>query len=121
MSTPNAGGVVVSYFEWLKNLSHVRFGGLQQRHQTACDLRLLHAIERATGQTFTAGERASLGAPPDELSIVNAGLEERMVSAYEEIRDTRQQHPDVDDLRTAAFLTAINKVARAYIELGVFP
>lgn len=117
----NAGGVVVSYFEWLKNLSHVRFGGLHQRHQTACDLRLLHAIERATGQTFTAGERASLVAPQNELSIVNAGLEERMVTAYQEIRDTRQQHPAVDDLRTAAFLTAINKVARAYIELGVFP
>jgi glutamate dehydrogenase (NAD(P)+) len=117
----NAGGVVVSYFEWLKNLSHVRFGGLHQRHQAACDLRLLHAVEHVTGKRFTAGERASLVAPPDELSIVNAGLEETMVTAYQGMRDTRQQHPAVDDLRTAAFLTAINKVARAYIELGVFP
>lgn len=117
----NAGGVVVSYFEWLKNLSHVRFGGLQRRHQAARDLRLLHAIERATGQTFTAGEQASVVARPDELSVVNAALEETMVGAYQEIRDTRQQHPAVDDLRTAAYLTAIDKVARSYMELGVFP
>ena len=117
----NAGGVVVSYFEWLKNLSHVRFGGLQRRHQAARDLRLLHAIERATGQTFTAGEQASIVAPPDELSIVNAALEDTMASAYQGIRDARQQQPEVEDLRTAAFLIAINKVARAYVELGVFP
>ena len=117
----NAGGVVVSYFEWLKNLSHVRFGGLERRHQAARDLRLLHAIERATGQTFTAGEHASIVDPPDEMSIVNTALEETMVGAYQTIRDAREQNPAVDDLRTSAFLTAINKVAQVYIELGVFP
>jgi glutamate dehydrogenase (NAD(P)+) len=55
------------------------------------------------------------------LGIVNSGLEETMVTAYQEIRDTRQRQPAVQDLRTAAFVNAINKVARAYLELGIFP
>lgn len=117
----NAGGVVVSYFEWLKNLSHVRFGRLERRHQAASDLRLLGAIERATGNAFTAAERAAFVQAPDELSIVNSGLEETMVTAYQEIRETLHRQPAVQDLRTAAFLDAINKVARAYVELGIFP
>ena len=57
----------------------------------------------------------------DELDLVNSGLEETMVIAYHGLRDTRKQHPDVPDLRTAAFLTAIHKVARSYMELGIFP
>ena len=117
----NAGGVVVSYFEWLKNLSHVRFGRLGRRHQAAADLRLLGAVEQATGKTFTDAERAALVQAPDELSIVNSSLEETMVAAYQESRETRQRQPAVQDLRTAAFLNAINKVAGAYIELGIFP
>ena len=82
---------------------------------------MLHAIEQATGKAFTDAERAALVQAPDELSIVNSGLEETMVTAYQEIRETLQRQPAVQDLRTAAFLNAINKVARAYVELGVFP
>jgi len=117
----NAGGVVVSYFEWLKNLSHVRFGRLERRYHAASARRVLHAIEQATGKAFTDAERAALVQVPDELSIVNSGLEETMATAYQEIRDTRQRQPAVQDLRTAAFVNAINKVARAYLELGIFP
>jgi glutamate dehydrogenase (NAD(P)+) len=117
----NAGGVVVSYFEWLKNLFHVRFGRLERRHQAASELRLLDAIERATGKHFTAAERTTFVQAPDELSIVNSGLEETMVTAYREIRETLQRQPTAQDLRTAAFINAISKVARAYLELGIFP
>jgi glutamate dehydrogenase (NAD(P)+) len=117
----NAGGVVVSYFEWLKNLSHVRFGRLERRHQATSELRLLDAIEQATGEPFTTADRAVFVQAPDELSIVNSGLEETMVTAYQEIRETLRRQPEAHDLRTAAFLNAINKVARAYLELGVFP
>ena len=52
---------------------------------------------------------------------MNSGLEETMINAYNGLRDTRKQHPEVPDLRTAAFLTAIHKVARSYMELGIFP
>jgi glutamate dehydrogenase (NAD(P)+) len=117
----NAGGVTVSYFEWLKNLSHVRFGRLERRHQIARELRLLKAIERTTGQVITDTDRASLQQPPNELSIVNSGLEDTMTVAYQEIRELLRQQPGLQDLRTAAFLTALNKVARAYLELGIFP
>ena len=117
----NAGGVTVSYFEWLKNLSHVRFGRLERRHQATAGHRLLQAIELATGKTFSETDRATLVQAPDELSIVNSGLEDTMAVAYQEIRETLGRQPALQDLRTAAFFGAINKIARAYLELGIFP
>ena len=106
----NAGGVIVSYFEWLKNLSHVRFGRLERRYQVHADNRLLQAIETATGKRLTAAERGMIVQPVDELTVVNSGLEETMVVAYHAIRDQCQRTDGVDDLRTAA-----------YLELGIFP
>ncbi len=117
----NAGGVIVSYFEWLKNLSHVRFGRLERRYQVHADNRLLQAIETATGKRLTAAERGMIVQPVDELTVVNSGLEETMVVAYHAIRDQCQRTDGVDDLRTAAYLVAINRVAQAYLELGIFP
>ncbi len=117
----NAGGVTVSYFEWLKNLSHVRFGRLSKRHEEANERQMLKAIELATGTSFSEAQRSALAKGPDELDLVNSGLEETMINAYNGLRDTRTQHPEVPDLRTAAFLTAIHKVARSYMELGIFP
>jgi glutamate dehydrogenase (NAD(P)+) len=117
----NAGGVVVSYFEWLKNLSHVGFGRLERRYRVVSATRLLHAIEQATGTTFSNQERATIVQAPDELSVVNSGLEEKMAAGYREIRDTLQRQPALQDLRTAAYFCAIDKVARAYLELGIFP
>jgi glutamate dehydrogenase (NAD(P)+) len=117
----NAGGVTVSYFEWLKNLSHVRLGRMDRRRQAASDMRILSAIEMATGKKFSDTERQSLIKVTDELAIVNSGLEDTMIVAYQEIRDAQRRQPEVGDLRTAAFVTAINKVAVVYEELGIFP
>ncbi len=117
----NAGGVTVSYFEWLKNLSHVRFGRLERRRQGAAERRHLQAIELATGKVFSEADRAGLVQVPDELTIVNSGLEDTMIGAYQEIREALRQQPRLQDLRTAAFFNAINKIARAYLELGIFP
>ena len=117
----NAGGVTVSYFEWLKNLSHVRFGRMSKRHEEANERQMIKAIETATGTTFTEAQRTALVKGPDELDLVNSGLEETMITAYNGLRETRTQHPEVPDLRTAAFLTAIHKVARSYMDLGIFP
>src|SRR3954468_11625776 len=72
----NAGGVTVSYFECLKNLSHVRYGRMDRRRQAAADLRMLSAIELATGKKFSDAERQSLVKVTDELAIVNSGLED---------------------------------------------
>ncbi|TDI19780.1 MAG: Glu/Leu/Phe/Val dehydrogenase [Acidobacteria bacterium] len=117
----NAGGVIVSYFEWLKNLSHVRFGRLEKRYQESAHRRMLSTIENATGTRLTPEERASVIRGSDELTVVNSGLEEIMLVAYHEIRDTLRQRPKMRSLRIAAMANAIEKVARSYLSLGVFP
>jgi glutamate dehydrogenase (NAD(P)+) len=117
----NAGGVTVSYFEWVKNLSHVRFGRMSKRHEMANELAMLRAIEQATGKPFSDADRAGVAQGPDEQDLVNSGLEETMIAAYQEIVDVKERNAGVPDLRIAAFLTAIHKVARSYEELGVFP
>ena len=117
----NAGGVIVSYFEWLKNLSHVRFGRLEKRYQESAHRRMLSTIENATGTRLTPEERASVIRGSDELTVVNSGLEEIMLVAYHEIRDTLRRRPKMRSLRIAAMANAIEKVARSYLSLGVFP
>jgi glutamate dehydrogenase (NAD(P)+) len=117
----NAGGVTVSYFEWLKNLSHVRFGRMQKRHEQANELAMLKAIEESTGRKFTDTERAAIAKGPDEQDLVNSGLEETMIGAFHELLNTRRQSKGIPDLRIAAFVSAIHKVARSYSELGIFP
>jgi glutamate dehydrogenase (NAD(P)+) len=117
----NAGGVTVSYFEWVKNLSHVRFGRMEKRHEMANELAMLRTIERATGKTFSDAERTALAKGPDEQDLVNSGLEETMISAYQELVTVKDTHTGIPDLRIAAFLMAIQKVARSYMELGIFP
>ena len=117
----NAGGVTVSYFEWVKNLSHVRFGRMSKRHEMANELSMLRAIEKATGKAFSDTERTELARGPDEQDLVNSGLEETMISAYQELVTVKETHPEIPDLRIAAFVAAIHKVARSYMELGIFP
>jgi glutamate dehydrogenase (NAD(P)+) len=117
----NAGGVTVSYFEWLKNLSHVRFGRMQKRLAERNQAGVLRAVEKMTGRSLTDAERAVAMSGMDEADIVNSGLEDTMIVAYHEIREALKRNPALADLRAAAFFVAINKVARSYAELGVFP
>ena len=116
----NAGGVTVSYFEWLKNLSNVRFGRMGKRAEEASYRRLVNAIESSSGKSLTANERAFLTQGADEISLVRSGLEDTMINAYHEIRDVMQQK-NIPDLRTAAFFTAIEKIGVSYESLGIFP
>jgi glutamate dehydrogenase (NAD(P)+) len=117
----NAGGVTVSYFEWLKNLSHVRFGRLEKRLEERDEAGFVRALETLTGKTLSDDERKVLVHGSDEQDIVNSGLEETMTVAYHDVRNMLKQNPALGDLRAAAFRTAIDKVARSYLELGVFP
>ncbi len=118
----NAGGVVVSYFEWLKNLSHVRFGRMQKRYEEGAFRRLLSATEKATGKKFSEDEANAITEGADEEALVNSGLEESMIVAYREIQAIRKRiGPDKIDLRTASFVSAIEKVGRSYLDLGIFP
>ena len=118
----NAGGVIVSYFEWVKNLSHVRFGRMQKRYEEGAARRLLEAMQQSTGKQFTDQQIGYYTDGPDEEDLVNSGLEESTVSAYHQIREIQQRlGADKVDLRTAAFVNAIDKVSRTYEEMGIFP
>ncbi|NNC95110.1 MAG: Glu/Leu/Phe/Val dehydrogenase [Chitinophagales bacterium] len=117
----NAGGVTVSYFEWLKNLSHVRFGRMQKRFEEATQGNLLDMVEKMTGKTVSKRDREMVVHGADEIDIVNSGLEQTMVESYTQIREVWKKYKDVEDLRTAAFIVSINKVANAYLAMGVFP
>jgi glutamate dehydrogenase (NAD(P)+) len=118
----NAGGVVVSYFEWLKNLSHVRFGRLQKRYEEGAARRLLEAVQQSTGKRLSDEQVGLYTEGPDEEDLVNSGLEESIISAYHQIREIQQRHgADALSLRTSAFISAIDKVARTYEEMGIFP
>ncbi len=117
----NAGGVTVSYFEWLKNLQHVRFGRMEKRFVESSSRKLLAAIERSTDRIFSDREIAEIAKGPGEIDLVNSGLEETMIEAYHEIREIKKAKGEGVDLRTASMITAIDKVAVSYRELGVFP
>ncbi len=117
----NAGGVTVSYFEWLKNLSHVRFGRMAKRYDEQVNKTLIKAIEKSIGKKLDKRSKDVITHGADELDLVNSGLEETMIQAYHEIRETRNKDKKIPDLRTAAFVTAIDKIATAYMALGIFP
>ncbi len=117
----NAGGVTVSYFEWLKNLSHVRYGRLEKRFTENMNTHILGQIEELSGKKVKGPSREMILHGPDEVDLVYSGLEETMINATREIMDTWQENPDIPDMRTAAYVVAINKVATAYAELGIFP
>jgi len=117
----NAGGVTVSYFEWLKNLSHVRYGRLEKRFSENQYAEIVRSMENLTGQRVNETERRILLHGPDEVDLVYSGLEDTMIGSYNEIRETYKSVNGVEDMRTAAFICSINKVGVAYEELGIFP
>jgi glutamate dehydrogenase (NAD(P)+) len=117
----NAGGVTVSYFEWLKNLSHVRYGRLEKRFTENANINILNQIEELTGKKVTPSEKEIIAHGPDEIDLVHSGLEETMINATREIMDIWKANPAIPDMRTAAYVCAINKVGTSYAELGIFP
>lgn len=117
----NAGGVSVSYFEWLKNLSHVRFGRMEKRYRATMNRNILDAIEEASGTKVTDDSIHLINRGADERDLVYSGLEETMINAYDYIRNRMRETEGINDLRTAAFVEAIDKVAISYQNLGIWP
>lgn len=117
----NAGGVTVSYFEWLKNLSHHRFGRLENRFHSAALEGILTKVEEYTGKKTGVKEREMLTRGGTEHELVNSGLEDTMIVAYQQIRETLKQHPNITDMRTAAFVCSLKKIASDYVSMGIFP
>ena len=120
----NAGGVTVSYFEWVKNLSHIRFGRMQRRQEESRHQLLLDELERLSSDTGVGWQLS-----PDfktkylrgagELELVRSGLDDTMRIAYQSMRDEWHEREDTQDLRTAAYLVSIRKVAASYQAKGL--
>jgi glutamate dehydrogenase (NAD(P)+) len=117
----NAGGVTVSYFEWLKNLSHVRFGRMGKRFDELTNKKLIEMVEKTTSKSLDKIEKSLLIHGADEQDLVRSGLEDTMVFAYNEIREIKKRNKQIPDLRTAAFVSGITKLGASYQALGVFP
>jgi len=117
----NAGGVTVSYFEWLKNLSHVAFGRMDKRYEENANLNLVNAIELMTGTRLGPEQRGLIVKGASELELVNSGLEDTMIRSYHEIRDIKMNNPKIDSLRTAALVSSIDKIAVSYMNMGIWP
>lgn len=115
----NAGGVTVSYFEWIKNLSHIRFGRLDRRFDEMRGKQVIAAIEELTGKQVAEPLQKQLAKGASELDLVRSGLEDTMREAYLAIRTVWNERDNIPDLRTAAFVIALEKIALSYREMGI--
>ncbi|MEM8771388.1 MAG: Glu/Leu/Phe/Val dehydrogenase dimerization domain-containing protein [Pseudomonadota bacterium] len=110
----NAGGVIVSYFEWVKNLSHIRFGRMQRRQEESRQAVLIEEIEKMTGCAFPEAFKKINAQGADEIDLVRSGLDDTMRAAYQAIRDVWHNDPKCPDLRTAAYIVAIERISQSY-------
>ncbi len=120
----NAGGVTVSYFEWVKNLSHIRFGRMQRRAEEARSRLLVEELERLSadkglGWTLAADFKEKFLTGSDELALVRSGLDDTMRTAYQAMREVWHSRQDVEDLRVAAYIVSIGRVAATYRSKGL--
>ncbi len=115
----NGGGVTVSYFEWVKNLNHIRFGRMQRREHERFTLELLDSIELLTGKQFNRELRDKLIQGPSEKSLVLSGLDDTMRTGYQAISEKWNSDANIPDLRTAAMMIAIDRIAHAYLSIGI--
>ena len=116
----NAGGVTVSYFEWIKNLSHVSFDRMLTGTADMQNRRILDTMQAITGSAVPLQERAMIERGPTEIDIVHNSLAKTMGESYQRISDLRRER-NLPDLRTAAYLYSLELVAQSYLELGLFP
>ena len=116
----NAGGVTVSYFEWIRNLSHIRFGRMERRFDELRGQHLISAMESLSDNTVPDWMREEIIRGADELDLVRSGLDDTMRNAYQELSDTQSGNRKIKDLRTAAYVVAINKIARSYFDIGIY-
>ncbi len=110
----NAGGVTVSYFEWLKNLSHVRFGRMDKRFVEAQSTKIINLIESGIGKELDLRLKENFLEGPSEIALVRSGLEDTMCESYKEIKEMQDSTEKISDRRTAAYALAIRKIADIY-------
>jgi glutamate dehydrogenase (NAD(P)+) len=116
----NSGGVTASYFEWVKNLSHISFARMTKRQQEISNRRMVEMVEQVTGRSVSNPDREILTRGPNEIDFVYTALEETIAVAYQQIREVWKGRA-LPDLRTAAFLLAIERIGHCYLSQGIFP
>ena len=116
----NAGGVTVSYFEWIRNLSHIRFGRMERRFDELRGQHIITAIESLTQQKIPDWIRTEIIRGADELDLVRSGLDDTMRLAYREISEAKRGNARIKDFRTAAYVVAVQKISRSYFDIGIY-
>ncbi|PLY15623.1 MAG: glutamate dehydrogenase [Sedimenticola sp.] len=116
----NAGGVIVLYFEWIRNLSHIRFGRIERRFDETRGHHIIQALEALTGDKIPESILQKLARGADESDLVISGLDDSMRLALQEIINTRNSSANIHDYRTAAYVIALQKIARSYLDIGVY-
>jgi glutamate dehydrogenase (NAD(P)+) len=115
----NAGGVTVSYFEWVKNLSHIRFGRMERRQDESRHNLLIAELEATLGRELPADFKEKYVQGASELDLVRSGLDDTMRTAYQGMRTVWRQRDDVPTLRMAAYLVALDRIAQSYSAMGL--
>ena len=116
----NAGGVTVSYFEWVRNLAHIRFGRMERRYDETRGSHMLQAIQSMTDQPIPEWIQKELVHGADELDLVRSGLDDTMRLAFQQIKEVFDSNDKVSDYRTAAYVVAIEKISRSYLDIGIY-
>ena len=115
----NSGGVIVSYFEWVKNLTHMRFGRMQKRETEKHSLNLIEVMEKLTGKKIPKELFEKITEGPSEISLVRSGLDDTMREGYREISKKWNSDKLINDFRTSAMVIAIEKIAKDYKSIGI--
>jgi len=113
----NAGGVTVSYFEWIRNISHIGFGRMERRHDEVRSQRYLALLEELTGTKIAGATHRGIAQGAEEIDLVRSGLDDTLRVTYQQIRETRERYPQIRDYRTAAFVMAMEKIALSYQDI----
>ena len=114
----NAGGVAVSYFEWIRNLRHIRFGRLEKRRNAFQFDTLISAIETMTGKEMPDKFKEQFIEGANEIDLVRSGLDDMMREAYQKVRQSMIEN-DIPNLRTAAYKVALDRIATSYDSIGL--
>lgn len=115
----NAGGVTASYFEWIKNLSHIRFGRLERRFDEFKGQKIVEVLEAMFDKKIPQDKREELMTAAKEIDLVRSGLDETMRSAFQEMREIKESRKEISDFRTSAYVVAIQKIAKSHMEMGI--
>ncbi len=116
----NAGGVTVSYFEWIRNLSHIRFGRMQRRHEEMRSREFAQLLEELSGQCISEDVRKRVIRGANEEDLVNSGLDDTMRHGYQQLSELLNSNDKIHDLRTAGYVIAIDKISRTYLDIGIY-